>query len=293
MVGRRKNTKCRTTDSSSCTNVASASDIVKYFVKQPDSDEADYNGTNASVPCPDAAALPCSTISGCACGEKDVCNICSNAAVELANDLKVKSIISVENASNSSAAVSKRKAKKPTLVVRNTQITDFFPVRRSSRKTSVLKITERNKIIEEAILCGKEECFEIKEFPDKGRGVITTKTIKRGEFVLEYYGELIDYDEAKRRESLYADKENIGCYMYYFKFKNKQYCIDATKETNRLGRLVNHSKKGNLKTRTFPIQESPHLVFFAGRDIQPGEELSYDYGDRRKAALDSHPWLAS
>lgn len=69
--------------------------------------------------------------------------------------------------------------------------------------------------------------------------------------------------------------------------------IDATKETDRLGRLVNHCKKGNLKTRTFLLQGSPHLILVACRDIQPGEELSYDYGDRRKAALDSHPWLAN
>uniref|UniRef100_T1GR53 SET domain-containing protein n=1 Tax=Megaselia scalaris TaxID=36166 RepID=T1GR53_MEGSC len=34
--------------------------------------------------------------------------------------------------------------------------------------------------------------------------------------------------------------------MYYFKFNNHQYCIDATAETGKLGRLVNHSRNGNL-----------------------------------------------
>lgn len=65
--------------------------------------------------------------------------------------------------------------------------------------------------------------LQIKVYPDKGRGVITTKAIKRGEFVLEYYGELIDYKEAQRRETIYADKENVGCYMYYFVSQNKHY----------------------------------------------------------------------
>lgn len=78
--------------------------------------------------------------------------------------------------------------------------------------------------------------------------------------------------------------------LFYFFFSSS---IDATKESDRLGRLVNHSKKGNLKTRTFLVEESPHLVLFADRDIEPGEELSYDYGDRRKTVLESHPWLAS
>lgn len=81
----------------------------------------------------------------------------------------------------------------------------------------------------------------------------------------------------------------LEAYFYLLFFSS----IDATKESDRLGRLVNHSKKGNLKTRAFLVKESPHLVLFADRDIQPGEELSYDYGDRRKTVLESHPWLAS
>jgi len=28
------------------------------------------------------------------------------------------------------------------------------------------------------------------------------------------------------------------------------------------------------------------------RDIEPGEELLYDYGDRSKESLEAHPWLA-
>ncbi|PRD26481.1 UNVERIFIED_CONTAM: pr-set7 [Trichonephila clavipes] len=123
--------------------------------------------------------------------------------------------------------------------------------------------------------------FVVKEFPDKGRGVVTCKALKRGEFVLEYYGELIDYEEALRRETIYSMKENTGCYI-----------IDATKESGRLGRLINHSKKGNLKTQSIYLKENPHLAFFACRDIEPGEELCYDYGDRSKQALKSHPWLA-
>lgn len=64
---------------------------------------------------------------------------------------------------------------------------------------------------------------QVKEFPEKGRGVVTTKALKRGDYVMEYYGELIDYEEALRRESIYATKENTGCYMYYFKSLDKRY----------------------------------------------------------------------
>lgn len=37
----------------------------------------------------------------------------------------------------------------------------------------------------------------------------------------------------------------------------------------------------------------PRLIIIAKRDIGAGEELTYDYGDRNKVTLQSHPWLKS
>lgn len=67
--------------------------------------------------------------------------------------------------------------------------------------------------------------------------------------------------------------------------------VDATKETSRLGRLINHCKTGNCQTRLHPIDGTPHLILVASRDINAGEELVYDYGDRSKASILAHPWL--
>ena len=67
--------------------------------------------------------------------------------------------------------------------------------------------------------------------------------------------------------------------------------VDATKETNRLGRLINHSKCGNCQTKLHDIDGVPHLILIASRDIKAGEELLYDYGDRSKASIEAHPWL--
>jgi histone-lysine N-methyltransferase SETD8 len=39
------------------------------------------------------------------------------------------------------------------------------------------------------------------------------------------------------------------------------------------------------------IKDQPHLIFVTTRDIKIGEELAYDYGDRSKDAVQSHPWL--
>lgn len=70
------------------------------------------------------------------------------------------------------------------------------------------------------------------------------------------------------------------------------YSIDATAETGKPGRLVNHSRNGNLMTKIVSYKNKPHLVLLAKDDINEGEELTYDYGDRRKEALIHHPWLA-
>lgn len=67
--------------------------------------------------------------------------------------------------------------------------------------------------------------------------------------------------------------------------------VDATKETDRLGRLINHSKNGNLRTKLHEINGTPHLIFLASRDIKVDEELLYDYGDHSKEAIAAHPWL--
>ena len=90
---------------------------------------------------------------------------------------------------------------------------------------------------------------------------------------------------------LYAD-ERIG--LFFIKFVFFHLSIDATEESGRLGRLINHSKTaGNCHTKLTEINNKPYLMLIASRDIAVGEELLYDYGDRNKDSLESHPWLKS
>ncbi|KAM3940788.1 N-lysine methyltransferase KMT5A isoform 2-T2 [Leptodactylus fuscus] len=171
------------------------------------------------------------------------------------------------------------------------KVTDYFPVRRSCRKSKKDLETEEKKRIDDLILSGKEEGMKVDIIDGKGRGVIATRNFQRGEYVVEYHGDLIETTDAKRREALYAQDSSTGCYMYYFQYLNKTYCVDATKETNRLGRLINHSKNGNCHTKLHDINNVPHLILIASRDIKTGEELLYDYGDRSKSSIEAHPWL--
>jgi len=174
------------------------------------------------------------------------------------------------------------------------KIPEYFQTRRSVRKPKSELLQEEKEKIEARLTASDDSGLglEVQSFPDKGRGVVATRTFKKSEFVVEYSGEIVDLSEAKERETKYSMDVNKGCYMYYFKHKGKQYCIDATGESGRLGRLVNHScKNPNMFTTVVMLGDQPRLILKALQDIPAGTELLYDYGDRDKESLKAHPWL--
>ncbi|XP_052802671.1 N-lysine methyltransferase KMT5A-B-like [Mya arenaria] len=204
--------------------------------------------------------------------------------------------------SNSPAGPAKpkapRKKKAETQGMKNTlvdtRVTDYFAVRRSDRKCKTEIEKEKEVDLLDKILTGCEDGLKVVEFDNKGRGVVASKAFKRGDFVVEYVGDLISIPEAKKRDEKYSKDPTKGCYMYYFNFKNKKYCVDATAESGKLGRLLNHSKSnGNCHTKVVDGGSRPYLILAASRDISVDEELLYDYGDRSQASLESHPWLKS
>jgi histone-lysine N-methyltransferase SETD8 len=198
------------------------------------------------------------------------------------------------NVQNTAANTNHQSSTNSSTPPAKTKITDFFqPTRRSQRKTDQALKAERLQSLVNAIVDGAQDGLKCKEIPGKGRGIISTRHFLRNEFVVEYWGELLDINTAKKREKKYAQDLRVGCYMYYFTYRNQQYCVDATAETDRLGRLINHSRNGNLVPKVLEVNNVPRLILVAKRDIDANEELCYDYGDRSKSALLHHPWLAN
>ncbi|XP_034457911.1 N-lysine methyltransferase KMT5A-A [Hippoglossus hippoglossus] len=173
----------------------------------------------------------------------------------------------------------------------NRKVTDYYPIRRSSRKSKIALKCEQKQLIDDLITNGIEEGLEVQHIEGKGRAVFATRCFEKGEYVVEYHGDLLQITDAKKREAEYAQNPATGCYMYYFQYLCKTYCVDATKESGRMGRLINHSKNGNCQTKLHDINGVPHLILVASRDVDEGEELLYDYGDRSKASIAAHPWL--
>ncbi|KAK1793183.1 hypothetical protein P4O66_011592, partial [Electrophorus voltai] len=101
----------------------------------------------------------------------------------------------------------------------------------------------------------------------KGYGVFATALIEEGSFIAEYRGALRD-----------AGKCVPDAYSYYFIYNDTRYCVDASVDDGSLGRLINDDSNPNSKMKVIPVNDVPHLCLFALRDIQPGEEITYDYG---------------
>ncbi|KAL6457496.1 hypothetical protein MHYP_G00344590 [Metynnis hypsauchen] len=112
----------------------------------------------------------------------------------------------------------------------------------------------------------------------KGRGVFAVTGLARGEFVLEFRGDLISAEESRRKRRVYHGA--MKGFMFDFLWHGKFWTIDAARDDGSLGRLVNDDHiNPNCKMKRLIVEGRPHLCLFALRDITPGEELTYDYGD--------------
>ena len=84
-----------------------------------------------------------------------------------------------------------------------------------------------------------------------------------------------------------------NCFAFFFKTLNgATWCIDGEEATGP-ARKINHSRLG-ANVKPFVNEDTPkkpRLFFKAMRDIEVGEELLYDYGEREKSIMKVHPWL--
>ncbi|KAM4664875.1 histone-lysine N-methyltransferase EHMT1 isoform 2-T2 [Discoglossus pictus] len=130
----------------------------------------------------------------------------------------------------------------------------------------------RNRVVQNG-LHARLQLFRTKAM---GWGVRSLQDIPMGTFVCEYVGELISDTEADVREDD----------TYLFDLDNKDgeiYCIDARFYGN-ISRFINHLCEPNLlPVRVFMSHQDlrfPRIAFFSSRQIQAGEEIGFDYGDR-------------
>ncbi len=104
--------------------------------------------------------------------------------------------------------------------------------------------------------------------PVHGKGVFARDTIASGTRILEYRGERIAWDEALERHPHDPAQPN---HTFYFSLEDGR-VIDASVGGNS-ARWINHACAPNCEAR----EVDGRVFIHALRDLNPGEELFYDY----------------
>jgi uncharacterized protein len=134
-----------------------------------------------------------------------------------------------------------------------------MPTPRSTKKVPTPAAARQPKII-------------VKNSRVHGRGVYAGRKLAKGERVIEYKGELISWKECDRRPPSDPDDPY---HTFFFSLSDGKHVIDASVGGNA-ARWINHSCNPNCETEE--DDEAPRVFVVATRDINPGEELNYDYG---------------
>lgn len=104
-------------------------------------------------------------------------------------------------------------------------------------------------------------------------GLYALESIDRGEFVIEYIGELVRQAVGDSRERNYT-REGIGS-SYLFRI-DEDNIIDATRCGGN-GRFINHSCDPNCMAKIISVGDTKRIVIYSLRPIGVGEEVTYDY----------------
>jgi uncharacterized protein len=106
-----------------------------------------------------------------------------------------------------------------------------------------------------------------------GLGLFATKPIKKGTKIVRYFGPLLD--SRKKKDDAVENK-------YLFEL-NGRWTIDGSVRKN-VARYINHACKPNAESDVKPRKRK--VFIRAIKNIEPGEEINYDYGtDYFKAYL--------
>jgi len=130
--------------------------------------------------------------------------------------------------------------------------------------------------LEDQIHMNEEERFLLEVINSEiGYGIFSRKKFLKGDFLLEYKGEMITASEAESRRKVY-EQENKGCYIYdgVMAPNGKAMSVDATNVFN-YGKFVNDSpeKLANSSMKRKVLNGDVHLCLFAKTDIEINTEI--------------------
>lgn len=107
----------------------------------------------------------------------------------------------------------------------------------------------------------------------KGWGLLAAETIPHGSFVLQYIGEIFSVKSEEGKKRMAACGQSTCTYL--MKLSSKE-LIDPTFKGS-IARFINHSCEPNCVTQKWNVLGEVMVGVFAVKDIQIGDELTFDY----------------
>ncbi|KAF5725898.1 histone-lysine N-methyltransferase ASHR3-like [Tripterygium wilfordii] len=104
-----------------------------------------------------------------------------------------------------------------------------------------------------------------------GWGVEAAEPLNKGDFIIEYVGEVIDDALCEKR---LWDMKHKGAQNFYLFAIGKDLTIDATFKGNA-SRFINHSCAPNCVMEKWQVDGETRIGVFAARSIKVGEQLTY------------------
>ncbi|XP_062897918.1 histone-lysine N-methyltransferase ASH1L isoform X1 [Mobula hypostoma] len=116
------------------------------------------------------------------------------------------------------------------------------------------------------------QCLERFRAEGKGWGIRTKETLKAGQFIIEYLGEVVSEQEFRNRM------------IEQYQNHNDHYCLNLDSgmviDSYRMGneaRFINHSCSPNCEMQKWSVNGVYRIGLFALKDVNAGTELTYDY----------------
>jgi uncharacterized protein len=114
-----------------------------------------------------------------------------------------------------------------------------------------------------------------------GKGLFTTRQIRKDSKIIEYRGEIIGYNEYRRRA-----RNGVDQYLFYL---NKDHCIDAMHTPQYKARYANDAagiiRGKGLRNNSDYIVFGKKCFIVASRDIKAGEEILVNYTESYWSAM--------
>ncbi|XP_029961600.1 histone-lysine N-methyltransferase NSD3 isoform X2 [Salarias fasciatus] len=125
---------------------------------------------------------------------------------------------------------------------------------------------------------------EVIKTDGRGWGLRTNQALRKGDFVTEYVGEVIDSEECQQRIKRAHENHVTNFYMLTL---TKDRVIDAGPKGNS-SRFMNHSCSPNCETQKWTVNGDVRIGLFTLCDIESGTELTFNYnlhcvGNRRSS----------